>query len=316
MKTARWGLLLVLLFLLAQGGVAQARWQLQGHQERGEGGKDGTLRCNGIKLEGTASVTRVECSPAGFWITDGQGDVRRYNDPQDAVGTAIGPGTYWVYPNLLPDRRTATVTLFLSPGGAPAPSSSLGGTSWKVGVLDGGRKLPPHSVPWVFHPNGTVEAPGLWTGTWTPGTDGIQVSIVHQGVSNIFIVRVNPDQKSFIATKNGQPYRHGTLVSSTGPAPPPVSKVSLSGDWALKADQFTAQLELRGSSGRIFYHAVGRWETIDQVSYDSSTGQVTFRRPEYKQVYRGRFVGPNRLEGRYVRRAGEGYDGVWEATRQ
>lgn len=299
---------------------AQPQWQLQGHQERGGGGRDATLRCDGIKLEATVTITRVDCSSAGFWITDGQGDVRRYNNPQDAVGMTLGPGTYWAYPNLLPDKRTATVTLFLSPGGTGPGGTTIGGSSWSVGVLEGETRHPPHQVPWVFHRNGTVEAPGLWTGTWS-GKDGqLQVHIVHQGVTDALLVKLGKDGKSFTAFKNGRPYRYGESRGSVdspagSTAPPDQPRVALTGDWALKADQYSAELQIRGTGGRILFHAVGRWEVIDQVRYDPSTGQLSFRRAEYEQVYRGRLVTPDRLEGTYIRRAGEGYDGQWSADR-
>ncbi len=103
-----------------------------------------------------------------------------------------------------------------------------------------------------------------------------------------------------------------TSSSSTSSSP---LTANVNGDWEMKADQFTAKLELRGSEGRIFYHVVGRWEKIDNVSFNAKSGMLTFRRPEYKQEYRGQLVKPDRLEGRYVRSSGEGYDGVWYAGR-
>ena len=66
-----------------------------------------------------------------------------------------------------------------------------------------------HPVPWVFHRNGTVEAGTLWSGTWQERPDGVVVSITYQGVRDEFLVVFGPDGQSFVAYKNGQPYRHG-----------------------------------------------------------------------------------------------------------
>ena len=116
-----WTLIAVLAFLSPQITSA-LEWQLQGTQERGGGGKDASLKCDGIRLDKVYTIYRVECSSAGFWTTDGD-DIKRFNDPQKAVGSPIGPGEFWAYPNLLPSQRSATVTFFLTdnPTGAPIP---------------------------------------------------------------------------------------------------------------------------------------------------------------------------------------------------
>ncbi len=66
-----------------------------------------------------------------------------------------------------------------------------------------------HTVPWVFHRNGTVEAGNLWSGTWEERPDGVLVSITHQGVRDQFFVVFSADGRSFVAYKNGQQYRNG-----------------------------------------------------------------------------------------------------------
>lgn len=118
-------------------------WQLQGHQIRGGGGRGAQLRCRGIELPSICLITRVACGPAGFWISDSKGKITRFNDPKSAVGTSVGPGRVWAYPNLSPNRRTATVTLYLRrPGTSSAtPAANLSGV-WRIngngylGVVD------------------------------------------------------------------------------------------------------------------------------------------------------------------------------------
>jgi hypothetical protein len=64
-------------------------------------------------------------------------------------------------------------------------------------------------VPWVFHRGGVVEAAGLWKGTWTSTSEGIEVTLTHQGVTDRFIVKLSEDGRTFTAYKGGQIYRTG-----------------------------------------------------------------------------------------------------------
>ncbi|NLI77847.1 MAG: hypothetical protein GX442_15595 [Candidatus Riflebacteria bacterium] len=80
-----------------------------------------------------------------------------------------------------------------------APDRHTDNTSWNVG----------HPVPWVFRPDGTVGAEGLWTGKWTVSGDTYTVTIVHQGITDRFTVKFAPDGKSMTAFKDGRVYRTG-----------------------------------------------------------------------------------------------------------
>ncbi len=112
--------ILVLVSGLLFAGEARL-WQLQGTQERGMGHRDAVLRCNGVTLDTSFTVYRVECSDAGFWL-DGPQGMKRFDNPQAAVGLILGKGEWWVYPNLPPKQSTATVTLFITDGTPPAAS--------------------------------------------------------------------------------------------------------------------------------------------------------------------------------------------------
>ncbi|HNV68457.1 MAG TPA: hypothetical protein PKO06_02085 [Candidatus Ozemobacteraceae bacterium] len=72
-------------------------------------------------------------------------------------------------------------------------------TAWSVG----------HPVPWVFHPDGTIDAKGLWNGTWVRSGNDYTVTIEHMGVKDTFTVRFSADGRSFTAYKDGQTYRQG-----------------------------------------------------------------------------------------------------------
>lgn len=88
-----------------------------------------------------------------------------------------------------------------APVAAPsADASVVNETSWTVNN---------HPVPWVFHSNGTVEAPGLWKGNWTKSGDDYKVNLTHQGATDSFVVKFAPDGKTFTAYKSGSTYRNG-----------------------------------------------------------------------------------------------------------
>jgi hypothetical protein len=82
-----------------------------------------------------------------------------------------------------------------------------------------------HPVPWVFHADGRVDAKGLWQGTWKQVSGGYTVTIVHQGVSDSFLIKFSDDGKSFTAYKNNSVYRSGVRLA--GPAKPSKSTVTV-----------------------------------------------------------------------------------------
>lgn len=63
------------------------------------------------------------------------------------------------------------------------------------------------------------------------------------------------------------------------------------GDWKLIANGFSGILEIRfdGSAlqGRVFFNSIGKWEPLQDLQFDSSTGKFTFLRPNAKQQHEG-----------------------------
>lgn len=108
----------------------------------------------------------------------------------------------------------------------PKPPAAIVGI-WSVGAIANGQQQPPHSVPWVFHENGTVEAKGLWQGTWRAVGDAIGMEMTHMGRTSRFTVVLGADGYTFTGYENGVPFRHGRLVltaaSPSQPAPPPTT---------------------------------------------------------------------------------------------
>jgi len=86
---------------------------LTGSQTRGTAGHNAELKCSSIKLAKGGTITSVNCSSAGFWITDDRGNVMRYDNPQSAVNVSLPAGTYSAYPNLPPGKDSAGVTVVI-----------------------------------------------------------------------------------------------------------------------------------------------------------------------------------------------------------
>jgi hypothetical protein len=119
------------------------------------------------------------------------------------------------------------------PGPQASPPNIIGdkfpvGTSWNVGAYERGIKKQPHKVPWIFHDDGVVEAPGIWEGQWTLIPEGYLVTIqlfatAMGGSGSVvsgdhFLVKFSDDRKEFTAYKfengkKGLRYRYGKRLS-------------------------------------------------------------------------------------------------------
>lgn len=69
----------------------------------------------------------------------------------------------------------------------------------------------------------------------------------------------------------------------------------IEGDWSLIANGFSGILEIRydgtALQGRVFFKSIGRWEPLQDLQFDSSTGKFTFLRPNAKQYHEGMLNG-------------------------
>ena len=67
-------------------------------------------------------------------------------------------------------------------------------------------------VSWIFYKDGTIEAPGLWSGTWELTIDGYVINISQQGLSDSFTVIFSSDGQALTAYKNGEIYKKGSRI--------------------------------------------------------------------------------------------------------
>jgi hypothetical protein len=80
-------------------------------------------------------------------------------------------------------------------------------TEWQVGGIEGCRLGAPHPVPWVFHPDGTVQAGDLWKLKWWPAGENA-VWVGRNGARGLRVVFLSP--RRFVAFKGDELYRHGS----------------------------------------------------------------------------------------------------------
>jgi hypothetical protein len=106
-----------------------------------------------------------------------------------------------------------------------------------------------------------------------------------------------------------------TSVSSVNSPP-----ASLVGKWYVVACGYSANMEISntgsGMIGKINYHELGYWENVINIQYNSSTGEVSFKREKYPQIHTGKVTG-NKMSGTLVRQEVPGnLTCDWTATRQ
>ena len=88
---------------------------------------------------------------------------------------------------------------------------------------------------------------------------------------------------------------------------PSSSGATIAGKWQLNANNYKGKLEFTGAPGnlsaRIYYDVAKRWETLADVHFDGSTGELSFRRPwsgnPQFQKYRGTMSG-NSISGTFT----------------
>lgn len=134
-----------------------------------------------------------------------------------------------------PTRSKPVVFRIGSLLGATDPNGATGihkPTRYRVGAIVNAQKIGAAPVPWVFHPNGIFEAPGVWQGKWTRLSDGsLRGVMTCNGVTDDLVIRMAG--KEFTAYKSGQPYRWGTLIQDEAAVPPPGAHPNIGGKWRI-----------------------------------------------------------------------------------
>lgn len=97
------------------------------------------------------------------------------------------------------------------------------------------------------------------------------------------------------ATKTGQPQTNSQPSTTTTTSTSSTTNTSwankLVGDWSIISNTYAGRFEIRydgtALQGRIYYDVTGRWEALENIQFDASTGKVSFYRPIPKQPFEG-----------------------------
>ncbi len=87
--------------------------QISGTQTKGSAAKNAELKCNPVTIAKTMTITKIEGDCEGLWIVKGSEIVFKFWDNKTPIGTQLIAGTYYIYPNLKPNKLTASVTVSL-----------------------------------------------------------------------------------------------------------------------------------------------------------------------------------------------------------
>lgn len=108
-------------------------------------------------------------------------------------------------------------------------------------------------------------------------------------------------------------------ASGQNPGPIPGQNPAADGQWRINANGWAGTLDLdwtgNGWSGTVTFDAYGQQEMLQDVTFNSGTGAITFTRPIQgaTQMYRGVLTN-GQLSGQFNQNGG-GYDFNWSATR-
>ncbi len=105
---------LTLCFFIATTAFAHVYSQeltLSGTQHRETLQSNPKQSCTPVKLTGKMVISNVEGDCKGFWIQKGSITVFKFENKEDAIGTKLAPGVYYVYPYLEKQKKDANVTI-------------------------------------------------------------------------------------------------------------------------------------------------------------------------------------------------------------
>lgn len=86
---------------------------LKGEQKIDVKNKTPELICTPVKVTKKMKITKVEGDCKGFWIQKGSITTNKFTNLDDAIGTVLKPGIYYVYPYLKKGETTANVSVTL-----------------------------------------------------------------------------------------------------------------------------------------------------------------------------------------------------------
>jgi len=105
-------IILTLLTFIIISASAQ-KIKLEGKQTLDVGKDTPTLTCIPVKISKPMKISEVDGNCIEFWIQKGSVTIHKFINHEEAVGTVLPSGTYYVYPKLKKDSKKADVTITL-----------------------------------------------------------------------------------------------------------------------------------------------------------------------------------------------------------
>ena len=104
-------LLTILTFTIISASAQTIK--LEGKQVIDSNKNSPVLTCVPVKITKSMKITSTNGNCNGFWIQKGSITIHKFKNLEDAVGTTLTSGTYYVYPKLKKDSKKADVNITL-----------------------------------------------------------------------------------------------------------------------------------------------------------------------------------------------------------
>lgn len=105
--------IIFIVFLLCVSSTYAQTIVLEGEQTIKANTHTPILSCTPIKITKSMKISSAKGNCNGFWIQKGSETIHRFDNFIDPIGTALSPGTYYVYPYLKKDTKKANVSVTL-----------------------------------------------------------------------------------------------------------------------------------------------------------------------------------------------------------
>jgi len=155
------------------------------------------------------------------------------------------------------------------------------------------------------------------TGTTTKLSPGLaSLHVENSGSINYWII-VNPIPPG---CGNMGEYESGNISDPKSNDPGKENTGSISGKYKLNANNYKGFLEINAdfTGGRVYFDISKNWESIENLTYDSATGEIFFTRPwqgnPMFQQYKGKVSG-SKITGTFTDNNSPGQNFPWEAEK-
>lgn len=102
-------LIVVIILLFGILCISAQTIVIIGNQKIVSGTNNPELKCTPVKITKAMKITKIEGDCKGFWIQKGSLTTHKFKKMDDAIGTKLKPGIYYVYPYLNENAKKAKI---------------------------------------------------------------------------------------------------------------------------------------------------------------------------------------------------------------